>query len=60
VIAMTGFSDSHVRRAMKLGLPSKFIAGRRRFVMQDVLNWFDLPGADKPVKSFTPSRNAAA
>jgi predicted DNA-binding transcriptional regulator AlpA len=59
VIDLTGLSDSHIRREMATGLPSRYQAGRRRFIKQDVLNWFNLPGADtpaQPAKSWQATR----
>jgi hypothetical protein len=55
LIEATGISEDSIRREMKKGLPSRFQAGRRRFIRCDAEAWFGLsdPAPTAPVKSFT-------
>jgi predicted DNA-binding transcriptional regulator AlpA len=56
VIEATGISEDSIRREMKKGLPSRFQAGRRRFLRGDVEAWFQISDTAPtvPVKSFVP------
>jgi predicted DNA-binding transcriptional regulator AlpA len=42
VIDLTGISEDSIRREMKKGLPSRFQAGRRRFLKGEIEQWFKL------------------
>jgi hypothetical protein len=58
LIEATGISEDSIRREMKKGLPSRFQAGRRRFIRCDAESWFGLGDSapTAPVKSFAAVR----